>query len=131
MPWLVVLMALLIAGCGTPPAPAPAAPDRVVLRGLTVESVPADTGFWATTTRDDRLWVKLNLAGRSAIPVQQGERVDVTGVVVRHGPDFATRQGVTARRDAELLTRLGTHVEVEQSDVRVVAERREPHRLAT
>ena len=130
MRWLVVVIAVLAAGCGTPAASEPSAPQRVTLRGLTVESVPADTGFWATTTRDDRVWVKLNLTGRSAIPVQQGERVDVTGVVVPHGPDFAARQGVTAGRDAELLTRQGTHVEVDQADVRVVTERREPHRLA-
>jgi hypothetical protein len=127
MRWLVVVMALLTAGCGTPAASESSAPPRVTLRGLTVESVPADTGFWATTRRDGRVWVKLNLTGRSAIPVQQGERVDVTGVVVPHGPDFAVREGVTA--NAELLTLLGTHVEVEQADVRVVAARPAPARL--
>jgi hypothetical protein len=93
--------------------------------------VPADTGFWAITTRDDHVWVKLNLPGRSAMPVQPGERLDVTGIVVPHGPDFATRERVTARRDAELLTRLGNHLEVEQADVRVVADRHALHRLAT
>lgn len=129
MRWLVVVMALLTAGCGTPAADGPSAPRRVTLRGLTVESVPADTGFWATTGRDDDVWVKLNLTGRSAIPVQQGERVDVTGVVVPHGPDFADREGVTT--NAELLTRLGTHVEVDQADVRVVAAQPAPARLTT
>jgi hypothetical protein len=131
MRWLVVVMALLTAGCGTTAASEPSAPHRVTLRGLTVESVPADTGFWATTTRDDYVWVKLKLAGRSAMPVQPGERVDVTGVVVSHGPDFAARQGVTARRDVDRLTRLGSHVEVEQADVRVVPEPVAPDRLAT
>lgn len=129
MLWVVVVMAMLAAGCGTPAASEPSAPQRVTLRGLTVESVPADTGFWATTG-DDHVWVKVNLTGRSAMPVQEGERVDVTGVVVPHGPDFATRQGVTARRDAERLTRLGEHVEVELSDVRVVPDRYVPARLA-
>ncbi len=131
MRWLVVVMALLAAGCGTPAASEPTAPPRVTLRGLTVESVPADTGFWATTTRDERVWVKLDLTGRSAMPVQRGERVDVTGVVVSHGPDFAAREGVPTGRDADLLTRLGTHVEAEQADVRVVPNQYVPARLTS
>jgi hypothetical protein len=131
MRWLVVVMALLTAGCGASAASEPSAPDRITLRGLTVESIPADTGFWATTARDDLVWVRLALAGRSAMPVQPGERVDVTGVVVPHGPDFAARQGVTTRRDVDLLTRLGTHVEVEQADVRVVPDQPVPDRLIT
>lgn len=131
MRWVVVVMALLTAGCGVPAASEPTGPQRVTLRGLTVESVPADTGFWATTTRDDRVWVKLDLTGRSAIPVQRGERVDVTGVLVPHGPDFAAREGVTTGRDADLLTRLGTHVEAEQADVRVVPDRQAPALLTT
>ncbi|GAB1516012.1 hypothetical protein [Actinophytocola sp. KF-1] len=118
---LVVVVALLAVGCGTHEAHDAATPERVVLRGLTVDSVPADTGFWAIGHRDERIWVKLRLPGRSAMPVQPGERVDVTGLVVPHGPDFAGREGVTAGRDADLLTRLGEHVEVEQADVRVVA----------
>jgi len=116
---LVALLALATVGCGSPAASEPSAPDRVALRGLTVESVPADTGFWAVS-RDDRVWVKVNLAGRSPMPVQPGERVDVTGVVVPHGQDFAARESVTAEEDAELLTRLGSHVEVEQADLLVV-----------
>lgn len=129
MRWLMALT-LLTAGCGSSAASESSAPHLVTLRGLTVESVPADTGFWATTTRDDRVWVKLILTGRSPMPVQPGERVDVTGVVVPHGPDFAVREGVTTVPDAELLARQGTHVEVEQTDVRVVTERREPDLLS-
>jgi len=126
MRWLVVLMVLVTAGCGTP-ASGSSGPDRVTMRGLTVESVPADAGFWATTTRGEHLWVKLELPGRASMPVQAGEHVDVTGVMTPHGPDFAAREGVTVRRD--LLTRLGTHLEAEQADVRVVAVRHEPARL--
>jgi hypothetical protein len=129
MRWVVVVLALLAGACGAPAASEPSAPHRVSLRGLTVESVPADTGLWAATPRGDRVWVKVNLTGRSAMPVQPGERIDVTGVVVPHGPDFAARQGVTAERDADLLTRLGSHVEVEQADVRVVAGSPAPGRL--
>jgi hypothetical protein len=95
-------------------------PHRVTLRGLVVESVPADTGFWATTRDDRRVWVKLVLADGSPMPVQAGERVDVTGVVVPHGRGFAEREGVGAGADAELLTRQGRHIEVTQDDVRVV-----------
>ncbi len=124
---LVVVVAMLTVGCGTPAASGPPTPERVTLRGLTVDSVPADTGFWAVGEK--RFWVKLRLTGRSAMPVQRGERVDVTGVVVPHGPDFAGREGVTARRDADLLTRLGEHVLVEQTDVRVVAARHGPARV--
>jgi hypothetical protein len=124
---LVVVMALLTAGCGTPAESGPPTPERVTLRGLTVDSVPADTGFWAVGER--RYWVKLRLTGRSPMPVQRGERVDVTGVVVPHGPGFACREGVTAPRDADLLTRLGEHILVEQTDVRVVAEPEGPARV--
>ena len=92
------------------------------MRGLVVESVPADTGFWATTTRDERVWVTLVLPGRSSMPVQAGERVDVTGVVVFHGPGFAARAGVTAEEDVKLLTRQGSHLEARQGDVRVVPD---------
>lgn len=123
MRWVVVVAMVVLSGCGTPASPREA-PHPVTLRGLVVESVPADTGFWATTTRDERVWVKLVLPERSSMPVQAGERIDVTGVVVRHGPGFAARAGVTADPDVALLTRQGTHLEVHQADVRVVPERR-------
>ena len=118
----VLVAALLLAGCGGPPQQEPAEPRRVTLLGLVVESVPADTGFWATTTDDERVWVKVVLAGRSSMPVQAGERLDVTGVVVPHGPGFAARAGVTAARDVELLTRQGSHLLVEQADISVAAD---------
>jgi hypothetical protein len=130
MRWLVLVALLVTAGCGTPAASEPTAPHRVTLRGLTVESVPADSGFWATTARGDRLWVRLDLPRGAAMPVQPGERLDVTGTVVPHGPGFPAREGVTARRDAELLARQGTHLEAGQADVRVVRARQEPERLS-
>lgn len=117
---LVAVVVLLLAGCAGPPVPEPPAPRHVTLHDLVVESVPADTGFWARTSDGDRVWVTLVLPERAPMPVQEGERLDVTGVVVRHGPGFAARAGVTAARDVELLTRQGSHVRVEQADVRVV-----------
>lgn len=121
MRWVVVVALVVLSGCGTPAAPKEA-PRPVTLRGLVVESVPADTGFWATTTRDERVWVTLDLSGRSSMPVQAGERVDVTGVVVPHGPGFAARAGVTGAEDVKLLSTQHSHLEVRQGDVRVVPD---------
>jgi hypothetical protein len=92
--------------------------DRVVR----VESVPADGGFWAVDGAD-RMWVKLIRAGRSAIAVQRGELVELSGTVVANGPRFAELEGVGPGGDAALLTRQGTHIEVTQADVRVLPPR--------
>jgi hypothetical protein len=121
---VVVLVALLATGCGAPAPSGAPTPRHVALRGLSVDAIPSDTGFWATTTSGDRVWVELALAGDSPMPVQPGEHVDVTGVVVPHGREFAARAGVTTNPDAALLTGLGSHVEVEQSGIRVVPRAR-------
>jgi hypothetical protein len=120
----VLSVVLVCVGCGAGPggglvsSVGQPVSDRVVR----VESVPADDGFWAIDGAD-RFWVKLVRAGRSAMAVQQGELVELSGTVVAHGPDFADREGVGPGGGADLLTRQGAHIEVTQADVRVLPPR--------
>lgn len=90
-------------------------------RGVLVQSVPADEGFWAGTSDTDRVWVQLSGTGESGYVVQQGDRVDFTGQVTRHDPDFADGVGVDAAEGADQLEQQGAHIEVVKSDLRRTA----------
>jgi hypothetical protein len=87
-------------------------------RGVLVQSVPADEGFWVGTSDTDRVWVQLNGTGESGYVVQQGDRVDFTGQVTTHGPDFAVGVGVDAAEGADQLGGQGAHLEVAKPELR-------------
>jgi hypothetical protein len=87
-------------------------------RGVLVQSVPADEGFWAGNSETDRVWVQLNGTGESGYVVQQGDRVDFTGPIAAHDPSFAGRAGVESAEGADQLDQQGSHIEVAKSELR-------------
>lgn len=94
--------------------------DPVQGRGVRVQSVPADEGFWVGTGRTDRVWVQLTgAAGESSYKVRRGDRVDFTGTVVAHGADFARKVGVSRDEGAALLGQQKAHVEVPKTELKL------------
>jgi hypothetical protein len=86
--------------------------------GVTVQSVPADEGFWLGSSETDRVWVALTGTGESGYVVQQGDRVDLTGTVVAHDAGFAAQVGVDPAEGAQQLTTQAAHVEVAKTALR-------------
>jgi hypothetical protein len=88
--------------------------QSVQATGVTVESVPADEGFWVGTG-DQRVWVQLEGSGESAFTVQAGQRLTFTAQVVPHDGGFADTVGVTADEGAGQLDGQGQHLLVDRS----------------
>jgi hypothetical protein len=87
-------------------------------RGVPVQSVPADEGFWAGTSATDRVWVQLTgEAGESPYQVKQGDLVDFTGTITPAASGFADEVGLTAAEGADQLTQQKQYVLVKKSDV--------------
>jgi hypothetical protein len=113
---------LPVAGIAGPAGELSALAGRPVRgRAVVVESVPADEGFWVGTGGADRVWVQLAGAGESPYRVRPGERVDLSGQVVAHGPGYSDAIGVAADEGADQLTRQAAHLEVAQRDLRLIA----------
>lgn len=95
--------------------------QTVVARSVTVQSVPADEGFWLGTSETDRVWVQLTGgAGESVVTVRPGDRVSFdAGSVVATAPGFADQVGVTAEEGAQQLESQRQHLEVATSALRV------------
>jgi hypothetical protein len=92
--------------------------EDVVACGVTVQSVPANEGFWIGDTADERLWVEIVTTGESIVRVRPGQRVTLRGTVVEHGPDFPAKAGVDASEGADALARDRYHLEVPETQVR-------------
>jgi hypothetical protein len=79
--------------------------------GVTVESVPADEGFWIGHGTE-RLWVQLAAPGESAAHVRAGQMVAFRGRIVANPAGFAREIGLTSNEGAEQLERQGVHIVV-------------------
>lgn len=89
--------------------------QKVVGKGVPVESVVADEGFWVGQSADDRIFVLLTDADAESAPeIQPGDTIDFKGEVVAHGDDFAQRVGVEGNEGAQRLNALAGHVEISQ-----------------
>ena len=87
---------------------------------VTVQSVPADEGFWVGTSTTDRLWVQLaGTHGESDYRVEQGNAIHFTGTVKSAEEGFAAKVGVTAAAGADQLTKQGSYLSVWASDVKL------------
>ncbi|TQS41379.1 hypothetical protein FL583_30220 [Cryptosporangium phraense] len=86
---------------------------------MSVQSVPADEGFWIGTSETDRIWVQLTGQGESPFKVTAGQTVSFTGTVVANGAGFPAKVGVTAAEGADQLTAQQEHVKVERSALRI------------
>lgn len=89
----------------------------VSARGVLVQSVPTDEGFWVGDSDTDRIWVQLNGDGESGYTVKQGDRIDFTGRMIAHDPAFAGQVGVDAAEGADQLTQEAAHIAVDKSAV--------------
>lgn len=84
-------------------------------RGVTVESVVADEGFWVGPSPSDRVFVSLlpearGGGGESAFRAQAGQRVDLVGVLRPVPPDVG-RLGVDDAEGAAQLRSQGQYIE--------------------
>lgn len=86
-------------------------------RAMTVQSVPANEGFWAACGQT-RLWVRLGGRGESPRAIRPGGSVDFRGTAARHGPGFAAAQGVDPAEGAAELDGQGFHLEVAYPDLK-------------
>jgi len=85
-----------------------------VARGVPVQSVPADEGFWVGGGPGDRVWVQLATGGReSTVRVRSGQRASFSGAVVRVAADTAAKVGLTPAEGAAELRQLGAYVTVD------------------
>ena len=94
----------------------------VTATGTRVLSVPADEGFWLGTSETERVWVQLTgEAGESPYQVQEGDLVDLEGMVVEHDAAFPEETGVGDAEGAQQLADQAAHLEVATSAVRLSA----------
>ncbi|MFR9806783.1 hypothetical protein ACL02T_31495 [Pseudonocardia sp. RS010] len=94
----------------------------VTAEGVAVQSVPSDEGFWLGTAADERVWVRLvGQPGESPFVAATGDRVSLRGQMVAHPESFAARAVPGDPAAAALLSRQRAHVEVDRSDLEIVA----------
>lgn len=80
---------------------------------VTVQSVPADEGFWVGSSATDRVWVQLTGSGESPYTVRAGYTVSfTTGQVVANPAGYPATAGLAAADGAAQLTSQAAHVEV-------------------
>jgi RNA polymerase sigma factor (sigma-70 family) len=91
----------------------------VQARGVRVQQVTADEGFWVGTSARDRVWVQLTGTRESGFRVEPGHNVAFTGRMVENAGNFAQRAGVTPREGAGLLEQQGYHIEVPADRLRL------------
>lgn len=89
--------------------------QQVTGKGVTVQSVPSDEGFWVGTSATDRVWVQLAGPGESPFKVQPGQKVDFSGTMTAHTAAFTQQAGVTTAEGAAQLTAQKQHVETPKS----------------
>jgi len=83
-----------------------------------VQSVVSYPGFWIGTTPGDRVYVHVTDPALISRPVLAGHLVSFTGVLVAHGPGFASRDAVDAREGAGQLDSQGIHIEIPAESLR-------------
>jgi len=101
-------------GPGSPVGPAGASVEG---QAMTVQSVPANEGFWIACGQA-RVWLRLVGAGESPNAIQPGATVGFRGVSTRHEPGLAAGQGVDAAEGGAELDGQGFHLEVAYSDLK-------------
>ncbi len=89
--------------------------QTVTGKGVMVESVVADEGFWVGPSPTDRIFVSLlpqarGSAGESAFQVRKGQRVDVAGTL-RPVPSNLAALGVDEAEGAAQLRSQGQYIE--------------------
>ena len=106
---------------GTPILPAPAeglgafADKGAEARGVLVQSVVADEGFWVGATEADRLFVFFaadNAGSESRVKVEQGQTISFDAIVKPLPADFAPAFGIDEAEGAGELEGQGHYLEI-------------------
>ncbi len=95
-----------------PAALPPFTGKAAVANAATVQSVPADEGFWVGTSPTNRIWVQLTGGGESPETVTPGAHVSFAGTVTTNPAGFAAQTGVDDTEGAGQLTTQGAHIAV-------------------
>ena len=92
-------------------------------RTVSVQSVPADEGFWVGSSATDRVWVQLTgAAGESPVTVKAGDRISFAGgKVVATPTGFAAKVGVDTAEGSSQLTAQKAHVEISKTAIKLTS----------
>lgn len=90
-------------------------------RTVTVQSVPADEGFWVGSSATDRAWVQLTGGdGESPVTVKTGDRISFAGGRIVTSPaGYAAKVGVDAGEGAAQLAAQKAHVEIAKTAIKL------------
>ena len=89
---------------------------------VSVQSVPADEGFWVGASDSDRVWVQLTgKAGESPYKVKTGDSVTFTGKIVKNSTGFADSVGVTAKEGKSQLDAQGYHIDAPKASLKLAS----------
>jgi hypothetical protein len=102
---------VLAAAGGGAAALAPFEDQTVRARGVEVESVAGDEGFWAGSDPGRRVFVVVSDGAQSAPDIEAGDRVDLSGIVRVLPVDFEERFGVDAAAGSADLQAQGHYIE--------------------
>ncbi|MBA3430937.1 MAG: hypothetical protein H0U16_05590 [Actinobacteria bacterium] len=91
---------------------------RVSGRNVVIESVPANEGLWIGG-EEARVFVRLTKPTESGFTARAGQHMTFAGTVVRNGPGFAARMGVTRAEGGAGLRQGLSHIEVPQDVVKL------------
>jgi hypothetical protein len=84
--------------------------ETITANTVDVLSVVADEGFWTGVDESQRVFVRIDTTGESAIQVDVGDQVSFRGTLEVLPLDFEGRFGVTADEGAEQLRSQGYYV---------------------
>ena len=91
----------------------------VLARGVRVQQVAADEGFWVGTSERDRVWVQLTGTRESGFRVEPGDKATFAGRMVENSGNFSERAGLAPQEGAGLLEQQGYHIEVRADRLRL------------
>lgn len=95
--------------------------EPVTADGVVVQAVVTDKGFWVGPSADQRVFVRFVIDGESEVDITDGQTVDFDGVVVEAPNGLVQEMGLTEAEGAPLLEEQGAYIQVEPSDLEVVA----------
>ena len=99
---------------------APFAGRAASAKGVRVQAVPADEGFWVGSD-DARIWVQFSGSGESPVDIKVGQHLTFSGQVTANTPSFLSEVGLDADKGRAELERDGYHLRVDPRTVEVAS----------
>ena len=90
-----------------------------VARGVPVQAVPADEGFWVGNGPGRRVWVQLKTATESSVRVRPGQHVGFIGTVAAAPAGMPAQVGLSPAEGATELRATGAYVLVDPARLTV------------